>query len=499
MESSDSAATVALDEFCRDAGAGVAEVLRLREAELLAAMEGVLKYSVLKQARVLTQWRACRSKQRSETDSAVPPDHECGSKRPRSESSATDEEDRVLPYQKRFGFLSQSEVAAAKSLGIRHMNAWEKEMPTPGKGIFRFSVVRFQSRSWNSLTTEQCAAAESLGLSKEIWQRWMANVLPIPSPNFTGEWGWKEFKGIPGVRSCPGYPPRERRYPYQHPYDELGPTEIIAAGALGFDCAEVWELSLPRRMQGCSSVTLRFHRCHWKGLSSNQKDAASLLGITQKVWDLNLSLFHDRAWQVPGISMDDTTFCSCLRGLHRMTKNPLQPSYVVQFLLGLERVLTPSQGLKICEVLQAGPCWETLGDALSGYFNIHVLVASFLSDPLRFVQLYHAQINIFWNDESGGCAWGNAFDSPSSSRTYSEELRHRHNIREGKVWAGLVVTGKLPTGGAPELPPLPVHLVRVILDDWVGKNDEFDPNSVSWICSNNHGYGRKSVLSFLGA
>jgi hypothetical protein len=56
----------ALDNFCADARAQLEEVLLLREGELLATMEAVLKYSVLQQGRVVYQWREVRKKHQQE-------------------------------------------------------------------------------------------------------------------------------------------------------------------------------------------------------------------------------------------------------------------------------------------------------------------------------------------------------------------------------------------------------------------------------------------------
>jgi hypothetical protein len=56
----------ALDNFCDDAKAQLEEVLLLREGELLATMESVLKYNILQQGRVVYQWREARKKHQQE-------------------------------------------------------------------------------------------------------------------------------------------------------------------------------------------------------------------------------------------------------------------------------------------------------------------------------------------------------------------------------------------------------------------------------------------------
>ena len=58
----------ALDDFCADARAQLEEVLLLREGELLATMESVLKYSILQQGRVVYQWREARKKDHQENE-----------------------------------------------------------------------------------------------------------------------------------------------------------------------------------------------------------------------------------------------------------------------------------------------------------------------------------------------------------------------------------------------------------------------------------------------
>jgi hypothetical protein len=47
-----------LNDFCNDAGARLEEVLVLSEEELIVTMSGILKYDVLKQGRILCDWRA---------------------------------------------------------------------------------------------------------------------------------------------------------------------------------------------------------------------------------------------------------------------------------------------------------------------------------------------------------------------------------------------------------------------------------------------------------
>jgi hypothetical protein len=49
-----------LKTFCRDAAAGREETLILSEEELVVTMQGILKYPVLQQGRVLCQWRKQR-------------------------------------------------------------------------------------------------------------------------------------------------------------------------------------------------------------------------------------------------------------------------------------------------------------------------------------------------------------------------------------------------------------------------------------------------------
>jgi hypothetical protein len=61
----------ALDEFCLNAGADSEEALQLTEAEIIVTMEGILKYSVLKQGRVLCQWRKRKQQNDGTTDDAV--------------------------------------------------------------------------------------------------------------------------------------------------------------------------------------------------------------------------------------------------------------------------------------------------------------------------------------------------------------------------------------------------------------------------------------------
>jgi hypothetical protein len=59
-----------LEDFCSDAGARLEEVLVLSEEELIVTMSGILKYGVLKQGRVLCEWRI-RAKGRESGKPAV--------------------------------------------------------------------------------------------------------------------------------------------------------------------------------------------------------------------------------------------------------------------------------------------------------------------------------------------------------------------------------------------------------------------------------------------
>ena len=74
----------------------------------------------------------------------------------------------------------------------------------------------------------------------------------------------------------------------------------------------------------------------------------------------SLALFHDDLWTVEGISLTAKEFSSVLSTLEKLSRGTLSMKQLAQFLLGLERVLTPSQAKCICEVIKASSCWGTL-------------------------------------------------------------------------------------------------------------------------------------------
>jgi hypothetical protein len=101
------------------------------------------------------------------------------------------------------------------------------------------------------------------------------------------------------------------------------------------------------------------------------------------------------------IKLADEQFVPVLGALRAMSHTPLSPNNVIKVLLDLERVLIPSQGRVICETLKSGYCFETLSRHFGriSYLNINFFLASFLSNPWRFVDYSYLQIHGFWNEQ----------------------------------------------------------------------------------------------------
>jgi len=310
-------------------------------------------------------------------------------------------------------------------------------------------------------------------------------------------WGFKRQWGSVYWRSSPGAPPRERRFAYEQPWSQLTPRQRKAAfECLGIANAVSWEMCMPRRHESCNTKSvLQFQSTSWGGLTSRQQESATKhLQITDEAWNSHLSPFHDDLWTSDGISLSEREFTSVLRLLENLTTNgagTFKMKNLAHFLVGVGKVLTPSQGKLICEIVKASACWPTFYDGLSiRYFNLHVLVGSFLSDPGRFLNLEHVQT--FWNDDNGGCSWGCcSLKNPENS--YAEALTKSYQRKLFLRLAGRSFL--LPTNSANTA--LPRGVVESIIDVWVADEDPLNVTNLSWV-ADPHFDDFGSILELLG-
>lgn len=310
-------------------------------------------------------------------------------------------------------------------------------------------------------------------------------------------WGWKIYNGPTGFgRSCPGDPPRERFYVYQQPFSKLNASQRAAAfSVLGIMKEEAWELAMPRRIKGHpASNALTYQPQTWDDLSPEQQEEASTkLDLSKYIWNRYLAPFHDKLWTVDGLTMTSKEFSAVLSTLHKLTQQPLTKTDLVQFLLNLGRLLTPSQGRVICQMLEAGACWTTLcppGSSVTSSCQAPIIVASFLSDPERFVAKPYLEIQEFWDDGSAGCFWGNAYGNRCyryfgpRPPSYAYELKKRHRLQDELRQIPFILRDVYPK--------LPQCLAQRIVDEWIGEPPEIDLHFIDWlICY------EQSIASFL--
>ena len=308
-------------------------------------------------------------------------------------------------------------------------------------------------------------------------------------------WGWKSFSNIPCLPgltlSCGGNPPRERKCVMDLPYETLTLAQKAAAQrVLGVTDETSWESSLPRRVYGNSEyLVLNFQNVPWNYLSKDQQnEASSELDLDKSIWNNNLVPFHDHLWTIEGISLSEKEFSAVLSSLTKMARQPLSKADLAQFLLDLGRVLTPAQGVKICNVLMNSNCWEILEPPVNHNnlmlnpqqkCSVQSLVASFISDTDRlFYEISTAQLQIFWNDLNSGCTWGSTNDDDTDTRPkYATILKERYD----KQLALRRCVGPLLTGAYNgPLPALPRSIAWTILNEWIGEDDPISPYSVQW-------------------
>jgi hypothetical protein len=275
---------------------------------------------------------------------------------------------------------------------------------------------------------------------------------------------------------------------FDQPYENLSQAQRAAAfTVLGIVDATAWERAMPRSYAGGSNeVVLVFQPIPWDRLSAQQRqDSESHLGISKTMWNTQLSTFHEDLWAVKGVGLSPKEFEPVLAILEKMSCRPLTMAQLARFLLGLGRVLTPLQGRRICETLKSGVCWETLRPIAQSHYNAHVLVASFLSDPERFLNISCFQLIIFWNDDADGCSWANARVVGSTTTrpapmSYALALERRFRQQELRFCAGPILSGGAL--GLASRPDLPRHVALTILDDYVGMIVEaVDPQALNWV------------------
>ena len=316
-----------------------------------------------------------------------------------------------------------------------------------------------------------------------------------------------QFRGPLG-RSCPGQPPAERYgRAYNMPFSELSAIQVKAARDLfgtGTDASH-WENIMPRRSQGyTNSHVLQFQAKTWSQLTKSEKTAAKVLHITEKIWNRSLTPFHDDWWTIPGVTLTASEFSPVLRTIQKMGRSSsLTKKQLASFLFGLERLLLPSQGAAIIQALKASPSWESLleskqDDDTAQYnskFHVHLVVACFLSHPARFVDFPHKEINAFWDDDSGGCVWGNASGrrrrrNKKKKKTYAKALRE---VLVRRLVDPVLTGAKSSSGNESSIPALPERVAAHILDDVLGMQTEsIDPFQVSWL----YGYGAPLTIFF---
>jgi hypothetical protein len=234
---------------------------------------------------------------------------------------------------------------------------------------------------------------------------------------------------------------------------------------------------------------LNFQSVPWSYLSkAQQNEAKSELDLDKSTWNNNLVPFHDDLWKIEGISLSEKEFSAVLSSLTKMARQPLSKPDLAQFFLDLNRVLTPAQGVKICNVLMNSNCWEILEPPVNHNnlmlnpqkkFSVQSLVASFISDTNRlFYDISIAQLQIFWNDLNSGCTWGSTDEDYNDTRPkYATILKERYD----KQLAFRRCVGPLLTGAYNvPLPPLPRSIAWTILNEWIGEDDPINPHSVQW-------------------
>ena len=297
------------------------------------------------------------------------------------------------------------------------------------------------------------------------------------------------------ARSFPGSPLKERHDPYDKPYNELSLAETAAAATLGILDAETWEMRMPRRLLGGSSMVVEEEMDRpYAQLTESERLAASELGLTAEVWDEQLACFHDDLWRVPGLTLTDAMFKTTLAAVRQLARRTPTAIDVAEFLLALEKLLTPRQAAAICAVLED---LEGMRESLrfrDAYapWPFPALIASFLGEPNRFASKDHNQIMLScWNDKMSGCVWGNAegeyAERPKDfGLTYQKALANRreaNNVRRyaaGPILANLLPDSVLSRNAGLRLPPLPQALVHEILT-FADDCGVIPPLSVNWL------------------
>jgi hypothetical protein len=325
---------------------------------------------------------------------------------------------------------------------------------------------------------------------------------------YVGGTSWKKYQGSDGhFRSYPGNPLRERSRASDQPFSELTVAQRQAArNVLGIVDEDTWEKAMPRRCCGVSHWTVvTFQAVTWEDLSADQQhEASTALGLSKEMWNGKLALFHDKLWTVEGLTMSSKEFSPVLSTVQKMAGRQAftERGDLVRFLLDLGRLLTPSQGLAICETIKAAGAFEALAGIDSQQkLNIHVLVASFLSDPKRFLDPNPYQLLPFWDDENTVCAFGNLnlyyATAGKQPQPYHRALQQRHCRQLAlRRCVSAVLTGSYYSGGGSNgnaLPILPRSLALRILNDWIGSEEPVDPWKVQWLVY----YGHVTVADYL--
>jgi len=314
-----------------------------------------------------------------------------------------------------------------------------------------------------------------------------------PNNNEHQEWGWKRQWGSRVARSGPGAPPRERNRVYDQPWNTLTPLQRAAAhNCLGIVNEVAWEMAMPRRLYARGeSTVLTFQPVSWNGLTAQQQqDAQKHLQISKEVWNEHLALFHDDLWTVEGISLTAKESSSVLSTVGKLSRGTLSMAQLAQFLLGLGRVLTPSQAKCICEVIKSSSCWGTLYDnggenqanSMYRFFNVHVLVASFVSDAERFFHTNNTTLlQSFWDDDNMGCSWGSTIVRVEGQPLYASELSRRYKRKMFLRLVGLSLAGAFsPSKKNDASLVLPRSVVPRIIDGWVGEEELPKPRDFAW-------------------
>jgi hypothetical protein len=255
---------------------------------------------------------------------------------------------------------------------------------------------------------------------------------------------------------------------------------------LGITDSDAWDKAMPRRMEAmCGSTVLTFQIVLFEDLSEEQqKQAQSELQISRAFWNGLLSCFHDKLWFIDNVTLRPEEFSAVLRNLRRMlrTQQCTTKADLARFLLDLNRVLLPSQALLISRTVLGCAHMATMEppDEISrGRFNVDAVVASFLTDPKRYIAIDNVQLQIYWDDRCAGCIWGNSEHNPGEGvPSYSGALQQRYaRWLDLRRCAAPILTGTIGTG----LPNLPQDVARYILDDLVGEEDPVDPLEIYWL------------------